>query len=193
MSKFLEYLERYETKVKKSIMEDGVSKDKAGSKCCGKVGGKFSSPAQETKNPVKTNMNGQKPKGGTATPKTVKKVPQEIKNPVKTNMTGKKNPSSSGKFTNPSVEMGGGIKTGSPGKKPDGAGKVPKFAHASPAVEVKNPVKTNMTKQNEAIVTRAMSILDGMPDPVITMAVDSSVMNENKSSSAVASRASSLL
>ena len=100
---FLKYLEDYEKKVKNSISESKKKKDS------GKVGGKYSSPSQEVKNPVKTNMTGKKPKGTSDKQKSVKKVSQEMKNLLKTNMTGKKIVSGNC-FENPSQEMGGGIK-----------------------------------------------------------------------------------
>ena len=179
---FLKYLEDYEKKVKNSISESKKKKDS------GKVGGKYSSPSQEVKNPVKTNMTGKKPKGTSDKQKFVKKVSQEVKNPVKTNMTGKKNSSPGNCFKNPSQEMGGGIKTGSPGKKPQGAGKVPKFNHKSPQQEVKNPVKSKTGK----MVEHATNILDGINENYV---VDRNIKSEEKNgeSTNVVNKAASLL
>lgn len=149
----LKYLEDYEKKVVDSINEaKKIEKAKGG-----KTSGKFSSPSAEVKNPVKTNMTGQKPKGGSAS-KTIKKVSPEIKNNTKTNMKGQKNPSPGNKFKNVNSDMGGGIKTGSPGKKPAGAGKNLKTNFNSPSPEVKNTVKN---VKGSKLHEHASSILDG--------------------------------
>jgi len=179
---FMEYLKEFEKNFKKEIVE---TKDSD----CGKGCGKFSSPASEMKNPVKTNSAGQKVKGTSTTAKTAKKVGADMKNPVKTGMTGKKPATGSGtKFKNPKPEMGG--KTTTMGKKPDGAGKAPNFKHASPPSEMKNPVKTGMTKSESVATSKAAFILEGLGT---SQRVEEVIQNDASNSSSVTSKAANLL
>lgn len=199
---FIDYLENFEKRFEDSLKED-------------ETGSKFSQPQSEIKNPVKTNMKGQKPKGASDKAKSVKKVNSEIKNPVKdgmagqkpkgasdkinkskkikpeiknpvkTNMAGKKPSTGNMKYKNPNPEMGGGVKNGMAGQKPKGSSS--KFK--SPSPEIKNPVKSNMGLKNESMASKAAYILDGVKTDEVII---EDRKNEKKSNS-IASKAASLL